>query len=687
MASLRDIFIRLGVKTDPRGFKRVARGIGDIKASAVIAVAAVEGLAIGLKKIIEVASDIEETANKFGAVFGAASKEVQTGLADIASRTGATNLQLQTMAANIGALIKPALGSAEAAGKMSVGIAELALDIASFNNVSADDAIIALRSGLIGSAEPLQRFGVDTRIAALEQEALRQGISQSVKEMTEGQRVALRYAAIQRQLGVQGATGDATRTALDFANASRNLGDAMKETAGIIGTFFLKSVGGLVNKMRTLTNTFQAWLAENRKLIQQGVDKFLDRASRIIGAVVSVMGRVITATKEWATALGPTGKQLLKIGAIAAGIALLLLLPGAPILLLIALIALVIEDFETWRKGGESVIGDIVAAFDGLIATVMEYREAFIGSIGDLAEWVEEHETGITLVASLVAGLALVIGVGLVKANAAAIISFLALQAIGVLVYIQMAIAAVVAGAASVGAAIAAAAAWIAAAAPLVLFALLMGIIVGTVIFLGIELAKLFTGQTNFFSTMSQGFTDLAGELGGIGPAIGEVLAEAFEFWADFFKDILGLTPDFIDNMGATLRDFWKTTIDFWSGLFNDFFGGIIKRIGSVARTIGGFLGLDIAEPQEGDTGPARIAAATAASVVPGVPVSIARPSSAGGSSVSNNSTTSINVEVRASPGMNERDLAELIPKEIKKAQETQLRQAAQSFVVEAPAT
>ena len=119
MASLRDIFIRLGVKTDPRGFKRVARGIGDIKASAVIAVAAVAGLAIGLKKIIEVASDIEETANKFGAVFGAASKEVQTGLADIASRTGATNLQLQTMAANIGARTKPSLGRAAAAGTPS----------------------------------------------------------------------------------------------------------------------------------------------------------------------------------------------------------------------------------------------------------------------------------------------------------------------------------------------------------------------------------------------------------------------------------------------------------------------------------------------------------------------------------------------------------------------------------------
>ncbi len=377
MASIRDIFVRLGVKTDPRGLKRANAGLNNLKSNAISLgrIFATGALAIGFKKLIEAASDIQETANKFGAVFGEAGSDVQQQLDKIREKTGATNLRLQTMASSIGALVKPSLGSAAAAGKMAAGVAELALDIASFNDVSADDALTAIRSGLIGSAEPLQRFGVDTRVAALELEAMRQGISGGVKAMTEGQRVTLRYASIQRQLGVQGATGDATRTALDFANASRNLGDAMKETSGIIGTFFLKSTGGLVNRIREMVNGFQEWLAVNRKLIQQRFDKFIGGARQIIVNVATAIGRIVSAIREWAANLSPLGTGLLKIGAIAAALAILMALPGGSLLLLLALLALIIDDFETWGQGGESVIGD-------LIGSLVNLQEAF-GPVGD----------------------------------------------------------------------------------------------------------------------------------------------------------------------------------------------------------------------------------------------------------------------------------------------------------------
>ena len=421
MASIRDIFVRLGVRTDPRGFDRATAGLNKIRRSAISlgSVLATGALAVGFKKMIELASDIQETSNKFGAVFGEAGSDVQKQLADIAKRTGATNLQLQTMASNIGALIKPSLGSAQAAGKLAAGVAELALDIASFNNVSAEDAIVALRSGLIGSAEPLQRFGVDTRIAALQLEAMRQGITGNIKDMTEGQRVTLRFAAIQRQLGAQGATGDATRTAEDFANASRNLGEAMKETAGIIGTFFLSSTGNVVNKMRELVDAFQLWLATNREFIQQRVDTFIDNAGRVIRNVVTFVRRAVNITKAWFSALGPVGKGLLKIGAIVAGLAILMLLPAGPILLLIGLIALIIDDFETWQEGGDSVIGDIVEGFKEMGDAIGVLRKRF-----DL--WVRDHVVGVRAVTSLFGVLTVAIGIALVKANAAAVLSFLA---------------------------------------------------------------------------------------------------------------------------------------------------------------------------------------------------------------------------------------------------------------------
>jgi len=343
--TIRELAVRLGIKTDPKGFKKAEAGIQRIKDSAISMgrLFMTGAVVYGFKRMIDVASDIEETANKFGAVFGNASSTVQKQLDDISKRTGATGMQLQDMASNIGALVKPALGTAEAAGEMGASVAELALDISSFNNVTSEEALIALRSGLIGSAEPLQRFGVDVRVAALEQEALRQGITTSIQAMTEGQRVALRYAAIQRQLGTQGATGDAAKTHKGFANASRNLWSALKEIVGIMMGFLLPAITKLVNKTRVIVDATQAWFKENKALIKQRVEKFLERVGRVVSAVATFFGRIAKATRDWYDELGPTAKVFAKIAAIAAAIAVALLLPGVPMLLLIAFIALLIK--------------------------------------------------------------------------------------------------------------------------------------------------------------------------------------------------------------------------------------------------------------------------------------------------------------------------------------------------------
>ena len=144
--TIRELVASFGIKTDKQSVSNAQAAIDQVKKSALIIGAVAGAAAFAIKKLVESGSEIQETTNKFGAVFGEAGSEVQQQLNDIRDRTGATNLQLQMMASNIGALIKPALGSAEAAGKMAAGVAELALDIASFNNVSADDAVGAIRS-------------------------------------------------------------------------------------------------------------------------------------------------------------------------------------------------------------------------------------------------------------------------------------------------------------------------------------------------------------------------------------------------------------------------------------------------------------------------------------------------------------------------------------------------------------
>jgi len=623
VASVRDIFIRLGIRSDPKKLQQINRGIENVKQSAMNLgrVLATGALAVGFKKMIDVASDIEETANKFGAVFGEAGSDVQKQLDDIRKRTGATNMELQDMASNIGALVKPSLGSAEAAGKLGANIAEMALDIASFNNVTSADALVALRSGLIGSAEPLQRFGVDTRIAALELEAMRQGIGKSLKEMSEGERVQLRYAAIQRQLGSQGATGDATRTAKGFANASRNLGSAIKETAGIIGTFFLKSVGGLVNKTRELVDGFQSWLAANRELIQQGVDRFLERTGRVIGNVVDFFSEVISMTREWIDSLGPLAKQLIKIGTIVAGLALILLLPGGAILLLMALLGLLIDDFMTFAAGGESVIGDLVGWFKQLLAPVEAYREAAVATFRDMVTFSDEAKLALISLGGAIASVALAVGVKLVAANTAAIATFVQLKAIGAAVWLSMRLEAIKTAAITSAAQLKMGAGWKIAFGPI-------GIAVGLI--------------------------------AGLATAIGVMFADAVKETGSF---------------GEAFKLMAKTTWDFWTGLIGrlgkyllkqlvDTFVSIGETLGSIGGAIGRFF--------SGDGKGAEEASATAAS-----------PSGTG-ASIANNQQSTVNIDITAGPDMDAEKLAEILPPMIAREQEKVYRTEARNYEVAA---
>lgn len=633
MPSVRDIFIRLGIKSDPRKLQRFNQGINAVRSSAIGLghVFLTGAVALGFKKMIDQSSDIVENANKFEAVFGSASAGVQASLDEIRKRTGATNTELVEMAANIGALIKPSLGSAEAAGKMAASVTELALDVSSFNNVTSQEALTALRSGLIGSSEPMQRFGVDLRAAALELEAMRQGLGKSVKEMTEGERIQLRFNSATRQLKSQGALRDATKTAKGFANASRNLGAAMKETAGIVGTFFLKSVGGGVNKLRELVNGLQEWLAANRQILQQRLDRFLTRVKQVIGAVISVVRDASAAVSNWSDNLGPLGKSLWGIVKTIGLLAAILLLPGGSMLLLIGLVALLIEDFDTWRKGGESVIGDLVAKFKELMAPVEEYRVAVVKTMAETGQWIDDNAVALAALAGAVTSLAVATGIKLVAANAAAIASFVSLQAFALKYYAVLAAGAIKAAAIVFAAQLKMAAGFIIMWGPLGIAIALIGGLVAAIIYM---------------------LADLKKETGSWGEALLTMGKTAWEFWKDMFSELGG----FIINqfLGAAFK------IVGWLGKLGALVTGLFDdedENKGKAKAVSQFFG------PEGEVGRGTVLA----------------PAGAGGA-VSNNKEMTFNMEFNVPEGTDTEKLAEMIPPLLRREQEKEYRAGARDF-------
>lgn len=134
--------------------------------------------------------------------------------------------------------------TAERAQLMSQNLTQLGYDISSFFNISIEDAMQKLQSGISGELEPLRRLGYDLSQARLKQTALNLGIKESVANMTQAEKAELRYYAIMTQ--VTTAQGDMARTLEAPANQLRILQAQLTQAARAIGNIFIPALNAIL---------------------------------------------------------------------------------------------------------------------------------------------------------------------------------------------------------------------------------------------------------------------------------------------------------------------------------------------------------------------------------------------------------------------------------------------------------
>lgn len=134
--------------------------------------------------------------------------------------------------------------TAERAQLMSQNLTQLGYDISSFFNISIEDAMQKLQSGISGELEPLRRLGYDLSQARLEQTAMNLGIKESVANMTQAEKAELRYYAIMTQ--VTTTQGDMARTLEAPANQLRILQAQLTQAARAIGNIFIPALNAIL---------------------------------------------------------------------------------------------------------------------------------------------------------------------------------------------------------------------------------------------------------------------------------------------------------------------------------------------------------------------------------------------------------------------------------------------------------
>lgn len=130
------------------------------------------------------------------------------------------------------------------ASVMSQQLTQLGYDLSSFYNISSEEAMTKLKSGLAGELEPLRSLGYDLSQAKLEATALSLGIDKAVSSMTQAEKAELRYYAIMTQ--VTTVQGDMARTLEDPANQLRILRAQVDMAARSLGNIFIPALNAIL---------------------------------------------------------------------------------------------------------------------------------------------------------------------------------------------------------------------------------------------------------------------------------------------------------------------------------------------------------------------------------------------------------------------------------------------------------
>lgn len=303
--------IGLDLTVNDRSFKKQMAGIQGMAKKAGAALAA----AFAVKKIIdfgaaciELGSDLAEVQNVVDVTFPRMSKKVDEFARNAAGSFGLSETMAKKFTGTFGAMAKAFGFNEQAAYEMSTALTGLAGDVASFYNISQDEAYTKMKAVFTGETEVLKDLGIVMTQNALDAYSMANGYGKVTAKMTEAEKVALRYQFVTDQLAL--ASGDFIRTSDGWANQVRILQlqfDSLKATIGQglinVLTPVIKVINLIISKLMSLANAFKSM-----------TDMFAGKKSGGGGAAVAAAGMegVAESADNAGTAMGGAGNAAKK---------------------------------------------------------------------------------------------------------------------------------------------------------------------------------------------------------------------------------------------------------------------------------------------------------------------------------------------------------------------------------------
>ena len=368
---VRDLIARVGFKTNKASLSRANRAMSGLRQAAVSLAAVLSAAAVvkGLTNIADAAADANEQMNALNVMLGEKNAEaIEKWSSSVADSVGRSKFTLQKYASDIAGVTGSMLGDTDQATAMSMALTQRAIDIGSVKNKKASEVLRDFASALAGSPETMNKYGAVLTVTNTEEFMRQKRIKGTWKEMTQAQKTQIRYMMIMDKTSKM--AGDAAKTTKSYANATQALGELWKDVRVELGKEILPILKKYLEQSREAVKGMREWIKANRALIRQGFTRYIGGAVGLMKSLFSFTRLIIVGMREWMKTLPPLSQGLIKIAGIALLIAAALIMPYGWLLLIGAAVLLVIDDFEKWRKGGKSVIGELTDETRGLWAAL-----------------------------------------------------------------------------------------------------------------------------------------------------------------------------------------------------------------------------------------------------------------------------------------------------------------------------
>lgn len=265
--------VTISTALDNSGFKRgvnqVSGSLGGLRsiagklAAALAAAFAVQKVIQFGAACIQLGSDVAEVQNVVDVSFGGMAYKMEEFADTAITSFGMSELAAKKTGSTYMAMAKGMGVADEAASDMAIALTGLSGDVASFFNLSQEDAAYKLRSIFTGETEALKDLGVVMTQANLQQYAMANGMNSNIQAMSQAERVALQYSFVMNSLKL--AQGDFLRTQDSWANQTRILSMQWQQFMSIIGQALttvllpvVKMLNTIVAALINMANAFNA---------------------------------------------------------------------------------------------------------------------------------------------------------------------------------------------------------------------------------------------------------------------------------------------------------------------------------------------------------------------------------------------------------------------------------------------